>query len=232
MLIVIDSLNHLVSLGPALNLSYFLSSLLSTIPGTTLLAVHHVDIPLPEGRHAYSPSPFTLLSYLATTVVKVHPLSHILVRKHARDRSLEEPSFGLAEEQDGVLTSLTSACGTSGMILEVENRRKSGLVGCGDWFYLPSFSMGAGRSSHDQICLVRDHPLFSVGHPISTTPNIENIERSTFDLELTQKQRLDREGVVLPYFDAQQGKSGAGEGGRILYDMGMEDDFDEEEDEI
>jgi elongator complex protein 5 len=39
----------------------------------------------------------------------------------------------------------------------------------------------------------------------------------------------DREGVVLPYFDAQKG---GGEGGRILYDMGEEDDFDEEEDEI
>jgi elongator complex protein 5 len=37
--------------------------------------------------------------------------------------------------------------------------------------------------------------------------------------------------VVLPYFDAQQG-NGPGEGGRILYDMGEEDDFDEEEDEI
>jgi len=36
---------------------------------------------------------------------------------------------------------------------------------------------------------------------------------------------------VLPYFDAQKGE-GAGEGGRILYDMGSEDDFDEEEDEI
>jgi len=35
--------------------------------------------------------------------------------------------------------------------------------------------------------------------------------------------------VVLPYFDAQKG---GGEGGRILYDMGEEDDFDEDEDEI
>jgi elongator complex protein 5 len=54
---------------------------------------------------------------------------------------------------------------------------------------------------------------------------------STFNLGLTEKQKAAREGVVLPYFDAQKGE-GAGEGGRILYDMGEEDDFDEEEDEI
>ena len=51
----------------------------------------------------------------------------------------------------------------------------------------------------------------------------------TFDLNLTERQRQEREGVVLPYMDAQKG---GGEGGRILYDMGVEDDFDDEEDEI
>jgi elongator complex protein 5 len=59
---------------------------------------------------------------------------------------------------------------------------------------------------------------------------------TTFNLGLTEKQRRDREGVVLPYFDAQRegGAAGPGEGGRILYDMGAEDreDFDDEEDEI
>jgi elongator complex protein 5 len=54
---------------------------------------------------------------------------------------------------------------------------------------------------------------------------------STFNLGLTEKQRRDREGVVLPYFDALV-DVGGGEGGRILYDMGREDDFDEEDDEI
>ena len=35
---------------------------------------------------------------------------------------------------------------------------------------------------------------------------------------------------MLPYFDAQSEEGGVG--GRILYDMGAEDDFDDEEDEI
>lgn len=73
---------------------------------------------------------------------------------------------------------------------------------------------------------------------------------ATFDLTLTAKQRRDRAEVVLPYFDAQKiggfgGDTGTGAheggesvegigggGGRILYDLGVEDDFDEEEDEI
>ncbi len=55
---------------------------------------------------------------------------------------------------------------------------------------------------------------------------------TTFSLALSQKQRQDREGVVLPYFDAQRWEGGVGEGGRILYQMGAEDDFDDEDDEI
>ncbi len=57
---------------------------------------------------------------------------------------------------------------------------------------------------------------------------------TTFSLGLTEKQRRDREGVVLPYFDAQTDAGGGGGegGGRILYEMGREDDFDDEEDEI
>ncbi len=52
---------------------------------------------------------------------------------------------------------------------------------------------------------------------------------TTFSLGLTEKQRKDRDGIVLPYFDAQT-EIGAGEGGRILYELGREDDFDDEED--
>ena len=55
---------------------------------------------------------------------------------------------------------------------------------------------------------------------------------TTFSLGLTAKQRRDRDAVVLPYFDAQTDVGSAGEGGRILYEMGREDDFDDEEDEI
>lgn len=194
--------------------------------------MHHLDIPLPDGQPRYSPAPSTLLTYLATTVVTIHFLPQILSRKQARDRSLEEPAFGLSEEKEGVLVALKGNVAAPGMVLEVEHRRKSGRIGSGGWFYLPPLVAKGNGARQDQVCLLRDHPLFSDGQMVPTHLNGEDTDKSTFDLALTEKQRLDREGVVLPYFDAQKGKGGAGEGGRILYDMGVEDDFDEEEDEI
>lgn len=78
------------------------------------------------------------------------------------------------------------------------------------------------------LSLLEDHSSY---RPVDNTAAADSDSRteSTFELGLTEKQRRDREGVVLPYFDAQKG---GGDGGRILYDMGSEDDFDEEEDEI
>jgi elongator complex protein 5 len=84
--------------------------------------------------------------------------------------------------------------------------------------------------SKEQIFLLDDHPAYRNNDESSGLgPSNDDQSDVTFDLGLTQKQRADREGVVLPYFDAQKG---GGEGGRILYDMGEDDDFDEEEDEI
>lgn len=117
-----------------------------------------------------------------------------------------------------------------GVVVEMEYRRRSGR-GVGEWFFLPPPSDSV-LAKGEKLVLLDDHPLFGrtvvgggKGEEEGEGPG------STFELGLTDKQRRDREGVVLPYFDAQR-VGGAGEGGRILYDMGVEDDFDEEEDEI
>lgn len=89
--------------------------------------------------------------------------------------------------------------------------------------------------------LLDEHTLYSstpsgLGSSIEAGQGGGEEVETTFNLGLTEKQKRDREGVVLPYFDAQKegGALGAGEGGRILYEMGAEDreDFDDEEDEI
>lgn len=136
----------------------------------------------------------------------------------------------------------------------MEHRRKSGRT-VSEKFYIPrsvsaspttvsshinvgSGSVGSAKSSSSPSTtpiLLDDHPLYR--RPVATTDSgAEDLSKdddelvsSTFDLTLTPKQRDDRAGVVLPYFDAQRGE---GVGGRILYDMGAEDDFDDEEDEI
>ena len=227
-LVIIDSLHSLAS-RPSLNLPMFLSSLIT--PTASLLAIYHLDVPLSsQGVSPYSPSPLTLLKYLATTIFTVHSLTQVLARKRAADRSLAEPVFGLAEETEGVIVGL-GANDPRGVVLEMEHRRKSGR-GIEEWFFLPAsmHQEPASDRSKDKVLLLEDHPLYRPRVAESDPIGEVGDEDSTFSLGLTDKQRRDREKVVLPYFDAQ--KEGGGRGGRILYDMGVEDDFDEEEDEI
>jgi elongator complex protein 5 len=78
----------------------------------------------------------------------------------------------------------------------------------------------------NEVLLMSELPVYS-----SCADTLETREEisTTFKLDLSEREREARDKVVLPYFDAQKGE---GEGGRILYEMGREDDFDEEEDEI
>ncbi|EEH22162.2 hypothetical protein PABG_04373 [Paracoccidioides brasiliensis Pb03] len=246
-LIIIDSINSMISRKrdgtQQLNLAVHLSSLLVPPPAspqsnsyTSLIAVYHQDIPTrPQNQTSYAPSPLSLLTYLATTVLSVHSMSHILAEKAARDRSLMAPSFGLAEEADGIIIgSVDNGKGAdddrNGLVIEMEHRRKSGK-GVVEWYYLPPESKVHRQQGKEIVMLLDDHPLYrrKEDQEVVATEGWE--PESTFELGLTERQKREREGVVLPYFDAQKGE-GPGEGGRILYYMGKDDDFDEEEDEI
>lgn len=115
--------------------------------------------------------------------------------------------------------------GAGALVLEMEYRRKSGR-GVWEQFYFPTHPK-------QNPTLLTDHPSFHHAMP-SQDPGPE-APSATFELGITDAQRKVREGVVLPYFDAQNGDGGGGGmGGRILYEMGVEDmdDFDEEEDEV
>lgn len=184
----------------------------------------------------YSPSPLSLLEYLATTVITVHSLSILLSDKQARERSLGAPSYGLAEEKQGVLIGLkpqrSIRAEHRGIVLQLEHRRKSGR-GVLEWYFLPEKVPAKVSPSafKEVVSLLDDHPLFRKVEDAPQQDADQDLADVTFSLGLTERQRLERDGVVLPYFDAQKA-GGGGEGGRILYDMGAEDDFDEEEDEI
>lgn len=235
-LVIIDSLYALcTNAQPSFSLAAFLSSL--TSPTTSLLAIYHTDVPIPSpsslssspnhttpssSSSPYTPHPLTLLRYLATTILTMHSFPQTLARKRAVEKSRSEPLFGIEEGTEGVLVGL-GANDARGCVVEMEFRRKSGR-GVEEWVFVPA--LGLGASEGGGIVLLEDQELFRrevVGEEVE-------VERGTFELGLTEKQRREREGVVLPYFDAQKGEGG--EGGRILYDMGVEDDFDEEEDEI
>ena len=238
-------LNPLASAHPT-HLSSFLSSLLVS-PQISLLSSYHLDVPI-SSRHqsrdiTYNPTPLTTLTYLATSILTIQSLSQTLAKKRARDRSVQEPSFGINEHREGVISGFSSVKGagseTRDVVVEMEIRRRSGR-GVIETFILSSSSTKLANKPNNlpQIILLEDHPSFQPPPPITgPTPSQDaEEEEATFSLSLTHKQKRDRENVVLPYFDAQKdnGAHGPGEGGRILYDMGAEDreDFDDEEDEI
>jgi elongator complex protein 5 len=184
--------------------------------------------------------------YLATAILRVSNFSQTIEKKRARDRSLQEPAFGLEERREGVLLGLEAPKieGRDGVVVEMEVRRKSGR-GLREIFVLststnvPTTPEGVPRGElGGKLCLLDDHPLYTPPAITERDSKDSAVEwtgddevETTFSLGLTEKQRKDREGVVLPYFDAQRG-GGGGEGGRILYEMDRVDDFDEEEDEI
>lgn len=240
--LVIDTLHPLAATSSA-DLPMFLSSLL--FPGISLIATYHLDIPLPFGAvNAYSPSSLTTLTYLATSILNISSLTHTITTKRAQDRSLPDPTFGIGEGRDGVLIAKKSVTSeTKGVVIEMEIRRKSGR-GVREIFVLAPASSSlsgavdkvksgpGGAATASKICLLDDHPMYAapdVEGDVHGGDEDEEMPESTFSLNLTDKQKKDREGIVLPYFDAQKG---GGDGGRILYEMGREDDWDPEEDEI
>ncbi|KAF2858605.1 hypothetical protein K470DRAFT_278359 [Piedraia hortae CBS 480.64] len=204
-LLIIDSLHQIHD--PVRTLTPFL------YPNTSLIGVYHTDIPTPSVP--YHPDGLTMLKFLATTIFSVRNFRSVMAFHEARGRRVVPSSFGI-EEGEGVLLSR----GANGMeyVLEVESRRKSGRE------VVEVFWMGRGGEVEvlDKILGVR-----------GKEEEKEEVKEDglTFELGLKEKEKREREGVVLPYYDAQA-TMGEGRGGRILYDFGVEDDFDEEEDEI
>ncbi|KAJ4424597.1 hypothetical protein N0V82_000728 [Gnomoniopsis sp. IMI 355080] len=194
-------------------------------------ASQNIPLPIqPSALGEYEPHPLTVLNHLATAVLRVSSHYQTLERRRAQNRSLPEPDFGLDEGREGVLIGLNNVR-TDGLavVVEMELRRRSGRAVV-ERFVISSSSSSREGAITANLSLLSDHPLFAAPDE-SGGGEDEELADTTFSLGLTEKQRKDRDGIVLPYFDAQE-DVGGGEGGRILYDMGREDDFDDEEDEI
>ncbi|KAF1967399.1 hypothetical protein BU23DRAFT_483822 [Bimuria novae-zelandiae CBS 107.79] len=208
---------------------------------STLVGVYHTDMfvqPSASGTDAYAPQLLEILKYLATSIITCRSLSHVLAAKAARERSLPEPTFGMATGAEGIVQDL-NANDPRGIVLEAEFRRKSGRPESETYFlrravttdyHQPLQGRPFGTLKQEFVTLLRQHPAYSNTTATGVGGAAGNEMETSFNLALTDKQKAARENVVLPYFDAQ--KQEGGEGGRILYDMGEEDDFDEEEDEI
>lgn len=135
----------------------------------------------------------------------------------------------------------TTVDATNGeIVLTLEIRRKSGRGTRETFIYTPPPHHTTSPTTKElgTIHLFDEHSAFAAPEITDNSTNTEGGDEGidgdvTFNLGLTEKQKRDRENVVLPYFDAQK-EGGIGSGGKILYEMGAEDreDFDDEEDEI
>ncbi|KAF2640818.1 hypothetical protein P280DRAFT_469523 [Massarina eburnea CBS 473.64] len=236
-LVIIDSLHDLVhekniDMGALFNL-------VAMKYASTLIGVYHQDmLPIPNPINAYAPPTLDVLKFMATTILTCKSFAHVLAIKAARERSLPEPAHGLLQGAEGIVECL-EANDPRGIVLEAEFRRKSGRPETETYFLRSSLEsdynaaipgMTFGTLKHEFVVLLSQVPGYNNKVSEGAASAAEDDPESTFNLSLTEKQKAAREGVVLPYFDAQKGEGG--EGGRILYDMGEEDDFDEEEDEI
>lgn len=244
-LVIVDSLYDLLNVKGLDMLTLF--GTVTSKYCSTLLGVYHQDVIAdPNTTKPYAPQPLDTFKYLATTVITCKSFAHVLAAKAAKERSLPEPTFGLLQSAEGVIQDM-HANDVRGIVLDTEFRRRSGRTESEVYFLrqsrlvdynapLPGYLIGTLK--REFVTLLSHNPLYrtkDVSDKINARADEQQTAElvdSTFKLSLTDKEKAARNEVVLPYFDAQKNMGEAGEGGRILYDMGSEDDFDEEEDEI
>ncbi|KAF2015318.1 hypothetical protein BU24DRAFT_175346 [Aaosphaeria arxii CBS 175.79] len=238
-IVIVDSLHDLLN-----HKKVEMAALLNLVAvkySSMLFGIWHQDVlPATAEADAYTPQTLDVIKYMATTIITCKSFAHMLAIKAAKERSLPEPTHGLLQGAEGIVQCL-EANDIRGIVLEAEFRRKSGRPESGTYFLRPSRQsdynaplpgMFLGTLKQEFVTLLDLVPSYASKEVTDMVKAAAEEIQSTFDLGLTEKQKQARDGVVLPYYDAQKSMGDAGEGGRILYDMGSEDDFDEEEDEI
>ncbi|KTW26679.1 hypothetical protein T552_02687 [Pneumocystis carinii B80] len=211
-IILVDSIDAF-NLTNKINISDIITSILTLNGSITLILINHLSIPLPKSYPVYYPLPSELLSYISTTIISIQSLSHKIAIKNAKDKALTTP---LENDSyiEGVIVALDSN-DTSGIFIDTEHRRKNGK------------------------CIHEESVLMLKTGVIKSIVDIEQFKKKTyiiekqiedlninFNLTLTDKQKKQKENVILPHFKSQtiyQPES------LIFYTPDSEDDLDEED---
>ncbi|CCG82820.1 Elongator complex protein 5 [Taphrina deformans PYCC 5710] len=229
-LMVIPDLNDFLAQNAA-HLSTFLSSLIQISPDTvSVCAIHHRDVPVP-GYASHLPSPETLLQYLATTIIDVDSLEHVLLQRDAERRS-RTSRVTLDLEGRDIFVPVGSNCDR--LYLDLEHRRKSGRGNTES----SVFDVRTGR-------ILATGEVDGLEHRLERPAEVGIPEEHElgFKIGLSEKQQRDRDGVMLPhYVQIENGRGGVVEetkqdvagtaaagGGNIYYEPDSGDDFDAED---
>lgn len=196
-LIIIDSLNYL----PDYEISSFISRLVG--PTITLVGTYHTQTPESVSKYPNYPSAVTLLTYVASTIYELYPITPDSIDEEHLDSAVNRLNFptncNLNDEVHRVLLT---------------NRRKSGrsliyklVINCRTHEY----SIWKDQQDDEQV--EEDESLLK--------------DLTTFNLTTSSKQKLAREQVELPFMQAQESLGSAG--GAIVYEFERDDDYDEED---
>lgn len=219
--VIIDSLTHI----PNEQYAKFLIPLMA--PGTVLVATMHADVPHSHFSGSlqtpYYPSPETLLSYFATSILSVGPM----------------PSGDINKDED-------LARNVSDLVFPVDSSN------CTRFSVVLTHRRRSGRSlDAEYIVDYNTHAIDYVAQPLSRRNTLDGFDGmdaesgsamgsknaeeellrglTTFNLTTTNKQKEQRDKVELPFLQAQELGEGGARGGAIIYEFEKEDDYDEED---
>ena len=184
------------------------------IPNRTILAVYHkdnVDFEQFQSKNNFSqmttlyPSAAQILKTEANVILDINPI--IKDNKYVYDE----------EELDNSLNKFHIPRGfnnTKRYHVDFTNKRKSGRIS--------TFKFIVNSIDHEYV---DDTKLLKVDNPFGNNDISEFEGMTTFNLQMTDKQRKAKESVELPFMEAQQFSSG----GAIVYEFEKDDDYDEED---
>ncbi|KAG4302858.1 hypothetical protein PCK1_000801 [Pneumocystis canis] len=210
-IIVIDSID-VFNVTNKQNIFDIIISISSLQISKSLIQIYHSSIPLLNSYPTYLPLPSDLLSYISTTIISVHSLSHELANQNAKNRAITTPIENNSFE--GIIIPLDSN-DESRVFISTKHRHKSGK-------YIYENSVLTIKTN--TIISINDIEDFKKTNYI-IKKEIENIN-ANFTLTLTNKQKKQKENVILPHFKSQTINYPESS---IYYSPDPEDDLDEED---
>ncbi|EHN01983.1 Iki1p [Saccharomyces cerevisiae x Saccharomyces kudriavzevii VIN7] len=201
-MVIIDSLNYI----PTDLITRFLSEIAS--PHCTIIATYHKDITdddhavIPGGNNNY-PDKLTLLQFMATTILDIEV---------ALAGNLD------TEEVGELLNEFRIPRGLNNEIYQLRfvNKRKSGRS--------LEYDFKINSKNHEyELSLNTRQEEVDGGNELETPDMLQGL--TTFNLGTSNKQKLAKDQVALPFLEAQS----FGQGGAIVYEYEKDDDYDEED---
>lgn len=199
-LFLIDSINYVENI----HLSRFINEIINC-ENITILTTYHTSLPEFElnyqsNQQGVYPSSYSLLTFIASTILEILP--------HTSNSNDDDEL-----SKDKTLLQSKGYNKTDFITLHLTNKRKSGRS--------LNYPFTLNLRTHDAYPLVKK--------PSEPTESEEDLLKglTTFNLTTSAKQKLIKDQVELPYFEAQQLMGEAT--GAIVYQYEKDDDYDEED---